>query len=134
MADKYESFYSNQTVFLTGGTGGLGTCILHKLVTELPTKKIYVLVRSKEKALRTWKASIPNQVDAIVNSDRVVFVLGDISKVNLGIETSMRAQMRADTTVVINSVSHLIQIKSHGLQETKPHIQLSDECSRWKFG
>ena len=35
----------DQTMFLTGATGTLGGCLLYKLALQLPTSKIFVLVR-----------------------------------------------------------------------------------------
>ena len=34
-----------QTIFLTGSTGILGGCLLYKLALQLPTSRIFVLVR-----------------------------------------------------------------------------------------
>lgn len=101
---KYVQYYESQTVFLTGGTGGLGTCLLYKLSMELPTKKIYVLVRHKDKALQTWRKFIPGQIDSMLNSGKIVLVTGDIGKSNLGIEERMLAEIASDATIVINSV------------------------------
>jgi hypothetical protein len=50
MPQDYLSFFNDQVVFLTGATGGLGGCILFKLASQLPTKKVYILCRSESKA------------------------------------------------------------------------------------
>lgn len=92
-------------MFLTGGTGGLGTCVLYKLSVELPTKKIYVLVRSVDKALQIWSKIIPDQLDTILNSGKIVFVTGDMCCDNLGIEQNVLSDIQAETTVFINTVS-----------------------------
>lgn len=101
----YVSFYRDQTVFLTGATGGLGACILYKLAVELPTRKIYALVRSLPKAKQTWQKLMPDHFMAMVNSEKIVLVLGDIMKPSLGIEAATLAKVAHDTTIVINSVS-----------------------------
>lgn len=42
------NFLRNQTVFVTGGTGFLGQCLIERLLSATPEiKKIYVLVRAK---------------------------------------------------------------------------------------
>lgn len=104
LRSRYVQYYESQTVFLTGGTGGLGTCLLYKLGMELPTTKIYVLIRSKEKALQTWRKFIPDQIDAMLDSSKIVLVTGDIGRANLGIEEKILAKIASDATIIINSV------------------------------
>jgi alcohol-forming fatty acyl-CoA reductase len=100
----YISFFNGQTVFLTGATGGLGGCLLFKLVSQLPTKKVFVLCRSVSKARKTWSKLMPNHVDSILESGRVKLVVGDIRKSNFGIPLGLLAEIAAETTIVINSV------------------------------
>jgi fatty acyl-CoA reductase len=103
----YESLFKNQTVFLTGGTGGLGGCILYKLSLELPTRKIYVLCRSKSKAKESWMKSMPNQTTAILNSKNVVLIVGDITKPNYGISPIDLAEIESQVTIIIHAVSYI---------------------------
>jgi len=100
----YISFFQNQTVFLTGATGGLGGCILYKLASELQARKIFVLCRSESKARATWNKTMPRQIDSILNSDRVKLVVGDILKPNFGIAPDCLVEIAAKTTIVIHSV------------------------------
>lgn len=101
----YASFFCNQTIFLTGATGGLGGCLLYKLALALPTQRIYVLVRSEAKARKTWRKTMPNQIGAILeDSDRVKLVVGDILKPNFGIEPDMLEEIEAQTTLIVHSV------------------------------
>jgi thioester reductase-like protein len=100
----YVSFFKDQTVFLSGGTGGLGSCLLYKLASELPTHKIFVLCRSKSKARKTWDKIMPNHIDSILNSGRVTLVVGDIMKPKFGIDPDLLAEIAAQTTIIIHSV------------------------------
>ncbi|KAE9378885.1 NAD-binding domain 4 protein [Stipitochalara longipes BDJ] len=102
----YVHFFKDQTVFLTGATGGLGGCILYKLASELQTHKIFVLCRSESKARATWNKTMPNQIDSILNSDRVKLVVGDILKPNFGIVPDLLAEITAETTIVIHSAAN----------------------------
>lgn len=103
-AQNFESFYEIQTVFLAGGTGSLGTCVLYKLCLELPTKKMFVLVRSVDNAMQMWRRFIPEQLDAILNSGKVVLVTGNLCLDNLGIEKDVLLDIRRETTVIFNTV------------------------------
>ncbi|KAH8665050.1 male sterility protein-domain-containing protein [Tricladium varicosporioides] len=100
----YLSFFKDQTVFLTGATGGLGGCLLHKLINELPTKKIFVLVRSIEKAEKTWKDILPGF--SIIACARITLIVGDITKENFGISASQLADLAKETTIVINAAAN----------------------------
>jgi len=99
----YYSFYQSQVVFLTGGTGGLGGCMLYKLILKLHAKKVYVLCRNIAKAHRSWASSMPNQYQKILNSGRVVLIEGDILKKNFGVDVSQIM----DTTIVINAAADI---------------------------
>jgi len=111
----YVSFFTNQTVFLTGATGGLGGCILYKLASELKTHKIFVLCRSESKARATWNRTMPNQIEPILKSDRVKLVVGDIMKPNFGIASDLLAEIAAQTTIVIHSVRFPLLIQPENL-------------------
>lgn len=104
MPQDYLSSFNDQVVFLTGATGGLGGCLLFKLASQLPTKKVYILCRSESKARATWKKTMPNQIDSILRSDRVKIVIGDILKPNFGISPDLLAEIASQTTIIIHSV------------------------------
>lgn len=49
MASNVIEFYNGKTVFITGGTGFLGVCLIEKLLRSIPDlKTIYLLVRPKK--------------------------------------------------------------------------------------
>lgn len=94
-------------MFLTGATGGLGGCLLYKLALELPTKRIFVLCRSKTKARASWAASMPLHINAIFNSGKIELVIGDITKESFGIAADQLAQIASQTNIVINSAADI---------------------------
>lgn len=75
-------FYSFKTVLLTGGTGGLGGCLLYKLLHTLPTRKVYALVRdSYATAIAKWRRTMPPEItDRMLATDRLVLIVGDMTK------------------------------------------------------
>lgn len=49
MASNVIEFYNGKTVFITGGTGFLGICLIEKLLRSIPDlKTVYLLVRPKK--------------------------------------------------------------------------------------
>ncbi|KAI0997067.1 hypothetical protein K3495_g11120 [Podosphaera aphanis] len=126
-ADYYQ-FFPQQVIFLTGATGGLGGCILYKLVMKLQTKKIYALVRNIEKAHKSWAETMPNQYKSILQSGKVVLLQGDITKPNFGIDVDQIM----DTTVVINAaadISFAQQVDEAIEKNCKPPLELAKMCS-----
>lgn len=111
-ANDYMSIFKNQTVFLTGGTGALGGCLLYKMVMKLPVKKIFVLVRSIPKAKETWRATLPNHIEPMMVTGKIVLMIGDITCSRLGLSTKDFLQVDLETTMVIHSVTIAILLFS----------------------
>ncbi|RDH31622.1 male sterility protein-domain-containing protein [Aspergillus welwitschiae] len=104
----YATSYERQTVLLTGSTGSLGGCILYKLAVQLPTRKIFVLIRgSSELAVKKWKKAMPDHTQAILNSNRIHYIVGDIRKSNFGIEDVMLNRLREEVTLVIHAAARI---------------------------
>jgi fatty acyl-CoA reductase len=103
--NDYMSFFKHQTVFLTGGTGALGGCLLYKLTTTVPVKKIFVLVRSIPKAKVTWKTTLPNHIESMMATGKIVLMVGDMTCSHFGLKKGDLTQLESETTIVIHSVS-----------------------------
>lgn len=48
MASQVVDFYCGKSVFITGGTGFLGSCLIEKLLRCTDIKNIYLLIRPKK--------------------------------------------------------------------------------------
>lgn len=106
--DEYTQNFKGQVVLLTGATGSLGGCLLYKLATQLPTKKIFALCRgSVGEAVRKWESSMPQQIDDILDSGKVELITGDLCRPGLGIDPVIRCRMRNEVTSVINTVANI---------------------------
>ncbi|GAQ45174.1 hypothetical protein AtubIFM55763_006629 [Aspergillus tubingensis] len=104
----YATSYERQTVFLTGSTGSLGGCILYKLAVQLPTRKIFVLIRgSSELAMKKWKKTMPDHTQAILNSNRIHYIVGDIRQPDFGIEDVTLNRLREEVTLVIHAAAKI---------------------------
>lgn len=105
----YSVWFANQTVFLTGSTGSLGGCLLYKLAVQLPTRKIFLLIRgSPQRAIDKWMRSMPDQTQAILNTKRIHFIIGDISKPGLGISTTDLQTLCEEVTLVIHAAANIV--------------------------
>ncbi|KAJ5871178.1 Male sterility NAD-binding [Penicillium soppii] len=104
----YGKIFEWHTVFLTGGTGCLGGCLLYKLALQLPTSKIYVLIRGdSQRAIKKLEQTMPNHVQAILSTGKVKFVVGDIRSVNFGIESSILRQLQDQVTLAIHTAAKI---------------------------
>lgn len=104
----YATFFQAHTVFLTGSTGSLGGCLLFKLTLQLPTRKIFVLVRkSSELAVKKWRKNMPTQTQALLASGKIHFVIGDITKPDLGMDIPSLKQLRDEVTLVIHTAAKI---------------------------
>ncbi|KAJ5848724.1 hypothetical protein N7455_012681 [Penicillium solitum] len=107
-AGGYGKIFEGHTVFLTGGTGCLGGCLLYKLALQLPTRKIFVLVRgNSQRAIGKLKESMPNHAQAILTTKKVEFVIGDMKTVNFSIEPNILGQLQDQVTLVIHTAAKI---------------------------
>ncbi|KAI9373444.1 male sterility protein-domain-containing protein [Aspergillus egyptiacus] len=102
----YASAFETHNVLLTGSTGSLGGCLLYKLTMQLPTRKIFVLVRgSPETAVKKWRKTMPSQGQAMLATKKIHFVIGDIRKPDLGIDGVSLKLLREQVTLVIHTAA-----------------------------
>lgn len=107
-AKGYATQFENHTVFLTGSTGSLGGCLLYKLALQLPTRKIFVLIRGSAKlAIEKWRKLMPNQTDAILTTNKIHFVVGDMRMPGFGIDTADLGRLREQVTLVIHAAAQI---------------------------
>ncbi|KAJ5379545.1 male sterility protein-domain-containing protein [Penicillium cosmopolitanum] len=103
-----SDWYRDQVVFLTGATGNLGGCLLYKLAVQLPTSKIYVLCRgSMRDAMTKWEASMPEQIEDILDTGKVQCLTGDITQPKLGLTSDELEILQKEVTVVMHSAAKL---------------------------
>ncbi|KAJ5220551.1 hypothetical protein N7468_009755 [Penicillium chermesinum] len=106
--EGYTKEFAKHTVLLTGSTGSLGGCLLYKLALQLPTRKIYTLIRgSPEQAIEKWTKAMPDQTPAIMASNRTEFVTGDMTAPDFGIESGTLHQLQDQVTLVIHTAAKI---------------------------
>lgn len=112
----------NDTIFLTGGTGFLGTLLASRLIKD-PEIKTYVLVRAddEEAAAHRLKACWyhdPELYRAV--GTRIIPVCGDFTKPRLAMSDETRRVIRDSVTLVIHSGAEI------GFQKSEQELTLTN--------
>ncbi|EFA08474.2 fatty acyl-CoA reductase wat [Tribolium castaneum] len=110
-SSEIARFYADSTVFLTGATGFLGKMCLEKLLRDCyDVRKIYVMIRPKKgKDIQTRFDEIfdgPNMEPLKRKNpnfgSKVVFINGDCSLPDLGLNDEDRAKLINETNCIIH--------------------------------
>lgn len=117
MVSDVKRFYSGKTIFLTGGTGFLGLCLIEKFLRTIPdVKNIYLLLRPKkdkqikERLEEVKKSSVfsrlkeENKADLL---DKLIPVAGDVGEENLGLSSADRLTLVEEVQIVFHSAATL---------------------------
>lgn len=108
LREGYSKIFEAHTVLLTGSTGSLGGCLLYKLAVQLPTCKIFALIRGEPtQAIQKWTKAMPNQVQAILASRKVQIISGDMRVANFGLHHEVLEQLRDQVTIVIHTAAKI---------------------------
>ncbi|CAF1010767.1 unnamed protein product [Adineta steineri] len=108
------SFFHDKNIFLTGGTGFVGKCLIEKLLRSCPgIKGIYVLVRQQKgltPAERTEKLCASRLFDTIraTNSDftKIIHPIeGDLRSPNFGLSTHDEEMLIEKCHIVFHSAA-----------------------------
>ncbi|KAJ6129958.1 hypothetical protein N7512_002738 [Penicillium capsulatum] len=107
-------YYDGKTVFLTGGTGFVGTTVLYRLLSQTKPQHVYVLCRGgQERAKTKWTEMLGAPIaNTLIQSDCMTILdgeLGDTATMNLPDET---LQMLKQTVHVMIHVAASIELKN----------------------
>ncbi|XP_068979197.1 putative fatty acyl-CoA reductase CG8306 [Bombus flavifrons] len=143
MASNVTEFYNGKTVFLTGGTGFVGVCLIEKLLRCMPDlKNIYVLLRPKkgkkieERLEEIKKNSVFNRLKEENKTnlfEKLIPVAGNVGEENLGLSSADRLTLVEDVNIVFHSAATLdfeADLKSNtniNLLGTRRVVQLCQE-------
>ncbi|KAF9888458.1 hypothetical protein FE257_008565 [Aspergillus nanangensis] len=102
-------WYRDKNIFLTGGSGFVGTALVYRLVTEVPVGHIYILCRGGESKLRKkWSEWIPDNVVNFMSQPSLVTVVdGDILKADLGLTSNMQHVLASVVDITIHAASSI---------------------------
>ncbi len=81
---------------------------MYKLAVVLKVPKIWALIRkTPSEAIETWRTTMPDQVDEILQTGRVCFVLGDLTAPQLGSDGTVLIEMQKEVTIVIHAAANI---------------------------
>ncbi|XP_033326353.2 putative fatty acyl-CoA reductase CG8306 [Megalopta genalis] len=117
MVSDVMRFYSGKTIFITGGSGFLGICLIEKLLRTIPDlKNIYMLLRPKKnKQIKERLEDIKkNPIFSKLKEDnkdhqldKLIAVAGDVDQENLGLSSEDRLTLVEDVQIVFHSAASL---------------------------
>uniref|UniRef100_A0A0A9XQ07 Fatty acyl-CoA reductase n=2 Tax=Lygus hesperus TaxID=30085 RepID=A0A0A9XQ07_LYGHE len=136
-------FYRGKTIFITGGTGFIGRVLVEHLMRKCGVHKIYVLVRAKkgvepkDRKHSLFNVPLFDELRAIKPNfvDSIIFINGDISEPDLGIDEVSRVLLTNDVQVVfhiaatVNLQANLKKATSINVRGTQAMCRL---CSKMK--
>ncbi|XP_033222189.1 putative fatty acyl-CoA reductase CG8306 [Belonocnema kinseyi] len=136
-------FFRDKNVFVTGGTGFLGVCLIEKLLRCCSgVKNIYILIRPKkgkdiqERLVELMKNSVFDRIKKENNEDlfkKLIAVAGDVGEDNLGLSSNDRLTLVEHINIVVHSAATLdfeADLKSTvniNLLGTRRVVQISQE-------
>ncbi|OWR51076.1 hypothetical protein KGM_211700 [Danaus plexippus plexippus] len=114
---QIKAFYNGKNLFITGGTGFVGLCLIEKILRTIPdVGKIYLLMRPKKgKEIADRLQEFPgNPVfeHLLQNTSKDIFnklvpISGDVGVENLGINDNDRQILIDEVNIVIHSAATL---------------------------
>lgn len=116
--DSVNGFYAGKNLFITGGTGFVGICLLEKILRCIPEHgEIYLLMRAKkgksmsERLEEVKKNSVftklleEKKAEEVFN--KVFPIAGDVGEESLGMQLKDRQQLAEKIDVIIHSAATL---------------------------
>ncbi|KAL0122070.1 hypothetical protein PUN28_007089 [Cardiocondyla obscurior] len=117
MTSRVTEFYNGKSVFITGGTGFVGVCLIEKLLRCCPDiGNLYLLMRPKkgkqitERLEELTKNSVFNRLKEDKQTDlfkKLIAVAGDVGEENLGLSLEDRATLINKVEIVFHSAATL---------------------------
>ncbi|KAJ5132362.1 hypothetical protein N7448_006520 [Penicillium atrosanguineum] len=107
-------FYDDKTILITGGSGFVGTAIVHRLLSQTSAKHVYVLCRGGSGKLRQkWDKWLPlSTVENLWDPCRLTVLDGDILTPNMGLDERDSNILRGEANVIIHAASSINLAKS----------------------
>ncbi|KAJ5657851.1 uncharacterized protein N7484_001500 [Penicillium longicatenatum] len=100
-------FYNDKVIFLTGGTGFVGTTILYRLFTQAAPRRVFVLTRGGHKnADEMWRKLLSESVSQyFIQNPRIRIVSGNLKAANLGLSDEDWECLKESVNIVIHTAS-----------------------------
>ncbi|XP_046419389.1 putative fatty acyl-CoA reductase CG5065 [Neodiprion fabricii] len=146
---EIQQFYAGQKIFITGGTGFLGTVLIEKLLQSCrDIGKIYILIRPKK------EKSVEERLDALLGnrvfdllrkeypefSKKIVGIEGDTAKNGLGLSPKDYSRLTDEVSVIfhlaasVRFTEKLERAVAINVNSVKHVIDIARACKNLKAG
>ncbi|KAJ5104593.1 hypothetical protein NUU61_001940 [Penicillium alfredii] len=132
MTSLWEKF-RDKNILITGGSGFLGTAIVHRLVTKAAAPgKIYILCRGGRDSLeKKWREWLGTEADALLSAHNLIVLQGDIETMDVdtaldGLKLELNVIIHVAST--INLARPLKQIKNMIVYASLKLAELGEKC------
>ncbi|GLA58440.1 putative PKS/NRPS-like protein biosynthetic cluster [Aspergillus tubingensis] len=102
-------YYQGKTIFITGGSGFLGTALVHRIATTVEFKHIYLLQRGGRSGLSgKWHQHLPfDAAQWLLDHPRITILDGDMMKPSLGLGADHIEMLKRNTHIIIHAASSI---------------------------
>ncbi|PYH72960.1 male sterility domain-containing protein [Aspergillus vadensis CBS 113365] len=102
-------YYQGKTIFITGGSGFLGTALVHRVATTVEFKHIYLLQRGGKSGLSgKWHQHLPfDTAQWLLDHPRITILDGDMMKPSLGLDTDHIEMLKRNVHIIIHAASSI---------------------------
>ncbi|OJJ77197.1 hypothetical protein ASPBRDRAFT_114019 [Aspergillus brasiliensis CBS 101740] len=132
------SYYQGKTIFITGGSGFLGTALVHRIATSVEFKRIYLLQRGGNSGLSAkWNQHLPSDTAQwLLEHPRITVLDGDMMKPGLGLDNDQLGMLKRDIHIIIHAASsinlaqRLQKMWPSVIQATEYAVELGLQCGK----
>ncbi|KAJ5779167.1 male sterility domain-containing protein [Penicillium paradoxum] len=102
-------YYNGKVILITGGSGFLGTAIVHRLLSCSSVDHIFLLCRGgEEKLRRKWEEFLPlDMVEKLCNPSHLTILNGDILLPGMGLSQTELETLRSAINIIIHAASSI---------------------------
>ncbi|XP_072934147.1 putative fatty acyl-CoA reductase CG5065 [Epargyreus clarus] len=150
LPDRVAETFSDQTVFITGGTGFMGKVLVEKLLRKCPDiREIILLVRNKkgksprERLTTVFSDPLFEQLTALYGLDKILqkvrVVGGDASQPDLAISAADRQYLTENVDIIVHAAATirfdeaLKKAVLLNVRGTKLTLDLARQCNKLKL-
>ncbi|PYI11630.1 male sterility domain-containing protein [Aspergillus sclerotiicarbonarius CBS 121057] len=102
-------FFSDKSIFITGGTGFLGTAMVLRLSLQARPKHVYLLCRGgKNRAIQKWREILPEPIaNTLISSESITYLDGNIKHPSLGLADTSLITLKKEAEIIIHAASSI---------------------------
>ncbi|RAL03842.1 male sterility domain-containing protein [Aspergillus ibericus CBS 121593] len=100
-------FFSDKSIFITGGTGFLGTVLVLRLALQAHPKRVCLLCRGgKNRAIQKWREILPEPLaNMLLSAGFITYLDGNIKHPSLGLTDTSLIALEKETEIIIHAAS-----------------------------